>query len=77
MSEWAAAFDRWLQTRLEAWDLEALADFEKQAPHAADAVPPGANEHFVPLFIARGAAGSARRATLLFRDYRPELTTLI
>ena len=70
VSEWAVAFDRWLQARLEAWDLEALADFEKQAPHAADAVPPGANEHFVPLFIALGAAGSARRATLLFRDYQ-------
>ena len=48
-------FSEWLASRLAANDVEALLDYREQAPHAARAHP--TDEHFLPLFIAFGAAG--------------------
>lgn len=50
---WAVAFDTWVSDRVEASDLEALADWRAQAPHADLAHP--TPEHFRPLFVCLGA----------------------
>ncbi|WP_243315112.1 DODA-type extradiol aromatic ring-opening family dioxygenase [Geothrix paludis] len=52
---WGLAFQAWVRGRLEAGDLEALADWRK-APGATESVP--TSEHLDPLFVAVGAAGS-------------------
>jgi 4,5-DOPA dioxygenase extradiol len=52
---WAAAFAGWMRDRLAAGDTAALLDWERLAPHARRAHP--TVEHFMPLFVALGAAG--------------------
>lgn len=53
-------FDEWLTNTVESADsnkrLTALANW-KNAPHALDSHPLGAEEHLLPLMIAVGAAG--------------------
>lgn len=66
-ADWTLAFDDWLLDVVNRWDLTALFDYENRAPHARLAVP--RNEHFVPLFIAMGAADKTRKAALLHRSY--------
>jgi 4,5-DOPA dioxygenase extradiol len=56
--EWAAAFDAWAADALERLDLETLLRFAR-APGANEALP--TTEHFVPIFVAVGAAGSDPR----------------
>jgi 4,5-DOPA dioxygenase extradiol len=51
---WAMEFDNWLKDKLSAWDLDALFDYARLAPHASRAVP--TPEHFVPVFVTIGAA---------------------
>lgn len=70
VDDFAVGFDHWLEERLLTWDLDALVDYAALAPFASMAVPPGGNEHFVPLFYALGAADDSRRATLLHRSYQ-------
>jgi 4,5-DOPA dioxygenase extradiol len=53
-------FRAWVHAHIEANDLNALADWHKLAPHAARAHP--TVEHFLPLFVALGAAGARYRA---------------
>ena len=53
---YAAAFAEWLGDRLRAGDTEALLAYREQAPDAARAHP--SEEHFLPLFVAWGAAGT-------------------
>jgi len=48
------AFPSWVRTKLEAADQAAVLDWAAQAPHATQAHP--TDEHFLPLFIAMGAA---------------------
>jgi 4,5-DOPA dioxygenase extradiol len=50
-----ADFRDWVHERLLAGDSEALLDWARAAPHAAFAHP--TPEHFLPLFVALGAAG--------------------
>jgi len=52
-------FRDWVDDCLRAGDLAALSDYRRRAPHAARAHP--TEEHFLPLFVALGAAGSALR----------------
>lgn len=54
VAAWAAEFDAWVKSRLDAWDLEALADFAQRAPHGPRAHP--TREHYEPLLVACGAA---------------------
>lgn len=68
-SPWAVLFDEWIGEQLTGWNLRALFDYDKKAPHAREAVPPYATEHFAPLMYAMGAADSDRRARKLFQDY--------
>jgi 4,5-DOPA dioxygenase extradiol len=49
------AFSMWLATTLAAHDTEALESYRERAPDAARAHP--SEEHFLPLFVAYGAAG--------------------
>ena len=55
MPDWAAGFADWMRGRLDAHDLDALLDWERQAPHARRAHP--TVEHLMPLFVALGAGG--------------------
>jgi len=51
--EWAVEFDEWIIEKIQNQDLNALFNWENEAPHARLAVP--REEHFVPLFIALGS----------------------
>jgi 4,5-DOPA dioxygenase extradiol len=51
----SAAFRRWLAEHAAARDWDALFDYRRQAPHAADMHP--TDEHLLPWFIAAGAGG--------------------
>ena len=56
----SVAFDEWLTETLvlpEAQRTQALVQWQ-QAPYAQDCHPPGKEEHFVPLLVAAGAAGT-------------------
>jgi 4,5-DOPA dioxygenase extradiol len=52
---YAVEFSQWLQATLAAHDEQALVDYRDRAPSAARAHP--TEEHFLPLFVAYGAAG--------------------
>ena len=56
--DWAKRFDHWLATAVEAGDTEALLDWER-APEARRAHP--SEDHFLPIFVAAGAAGRGAR----------------
>lgn len=58
---YAREFAEWVRAQLEEHDLETLADYRSRAPHAARAHP--TEEHFLPLFVALGAASE---------KYKPE-----
>ena len=51
---YAQAFASWLHSRLIAHDIDALVAYRELAPDAARAHP--TEEHFLPLFVALGAA---------------------
>jgi 4,5-DOPA dioxygenase extradiol len=53
------AFSGWLATTLAAHDTEALVAYRERAPEAVRAHP--SEEHFLPLFVAYGAAGNDAR----------------
>jgi 4,5-DOPA dioxygenase extradiol len=57
---YAEAFAAWLRDRLAAHDAESLIAYRERAPDAARAHP--TEEHFLPLFVAWGAAGTEARA---------------
>jgi len=54
---YAQAFSGWLHDRLVEHDADALVAYREQAPEAVRAHP--TEEHFLPLFVAWGAAGEA------------------
>jgi 4,5-DOPA dioxygenase extradiol len=56
---WMIEFVAWVRHALETRDHAALIDYIKQAPHAARNHP--THEHFLPLFVALGAAGANAR----------------
>jgi 4,5-DOPA dioxygenase extradiol len=53
---YAQVFAEWVHDRLTAADVDALVAWREQAPEAARAHP--TDEHFLPLFIALGAAAA-------------------
>ncbi|HVA15775.1 MAG TPA: class III extradiol ring-cleavage dioxygenase [Stellaceae bacterium] len=65
--QWAEAFDDWLGEALEAGRLEDLLDWQTKAPNARRAHP--SPEHFLPLFVALGAAGEAAKAERIHRGF--------
>lgn len=67
MPAWAAGFADWMHERLQARDLEALLDWERQAPEPRRAHP--TVEHFMPLFVALGAGGDSGPVRTLHRSH--------
>ncbi|MNP11396.1 LigB family dioxygenase [compost metagenome] len=67
---WGAEFDEWISEQLTGWNLRTLFDYERKAPHAKEAVPSYATEHFAPLLYAMGASDHDRHASRLFQDYQ-------
>ena len=61
---YVAAFSGWLERTLASNDDDALLDYREQAPEAARAHP--TEEHFLPLYVALGAAGSAVRSSRIY-----------
>jgi 4,5-DOPA dioxygenase extradiol len=53
--EWARRFDEWVAGALERFDVEALKDFQRNAPDAAVALPTW--EHYAPILVCAGAVG--------------------
>ncbi len=64
---WAQEFDRWLADALAEGRTEELLDWAARAPHARLAHP--SPEHFLPLFVALGAAGPAARGEAIYRGF--------
>ena len=63
---WAREFDDWLATTIAAGDTEALLDWEK-SPEARRAHP--SEDHFLPIFVAMGAAGRGARGERIHRGF--------
>jgi 4,5-DOPA dioxygenase extradiol len=57
---YVSEFQSWVRDCIEARDLERLADYRRLSPHGARAHP--TEEHFLPLFVALGAAAAGYRA---------------
>ena len=51
---WVTEFRDWIAQKIEAGDMDALADYRAKAPHAVQNHP--TDEHLLPLFVALGAA---------------------
>jgi len=60
MPDWAREFTDWVSARIESREIDALLDWQGQAPQARQNHP--TPEHFLPLFVALGA-GSDDPAT--------------
>lgn len=56
---WAREFDAWAKAAIERFDVDALLEFQREAPAAAVALPTW--EHYAPLLVAAGAAEAAPR----------------
>ena len=61
------AFSRWLQQSLVSGDADALTHYRDRAPDAVRAHP--TEEHFLPLFIAWGAAGAGATAERIVEGF--------
>jgi 4,5-DOPA dioxygenase extradiol len=59
----SAAFRDWMLARSADRDWDALFDYRRQAPHAADMHP--TDEHLLPWFVAAGAGGRSAPARRL------------
>lgn len=57
-------FQAWVHDRIEQKDFDALNDYRARSPGGARAHP--TDEHFLPLFVALGAAGLDYRAERLY-----------
>jgi len=54
---WAKEFDAWAADAFSRFDVDALLDFRRRAPGAAEALPTW--EHYAPALVAAGAAADA------------------
>jgi len=61
---WAVAFDRWVAERVATLDVDGLARWREEAPHAARAAP--TTEHLDPLFVALGARAPGDRPETIY-----------
>jgi 4,5-DOPA dioxygenase extradiol len=64
---WAREFDEWLASALAEGREAELLDWTHRAPHARLAQP--SPDHFLPLFVALGAAGKSARGTRLHEGF--------
>ncbi|HET7197928.1 MAG TPA: class III extradiol ring-cleavage dioxygenase, partial [Burkholderiales bacterium] len=63
---YAAEFAEWEREHLEAHDLDTLADYRSRSPHGVRAHP--TDEHFLPLFVALGAAREGYQPERIFKS---------
>jgi 4,5-DOPA dioxygenase extradiol len=61
---YASSFQSWVKQRIDAHALDELADYRRLAPDGVRAHP--SDEHFLPLFLALGAAREGYRAERLY-----------
>jgi 4,5-DOPA dioxygenase extradiol len=61
---YASEFQAWVKDRIDAKELDALVDYRALNPNGVRAHP--TDEHFLPLYVALGAAGPAYRAERLY-----------
>ena len=61
---YVSAFAEWLESRLASHDEAALLAYREQAPSAARAHP--TEEHWLPLYVALGAAGAAAESNRIY-----------
>lgn len=61
---WAAEFDAWAADRIAALDVDGLARWREEAPHAARAAP--TTEHLDPVFVALGARAPGDRPETIY-----------
>ena len=61
---YAVEFQAWVDAAIRARDLDALAEYRARSPHGARAHPTA--EHFLPLFVALGAAAPAYQAERVY-----------
>lgn len=64
---WARAFDAWVGDRLEALDVDALAEYRRLGPHAHVSAPTQA--FLDPLFFVLGARMQGDRVVTLFEGF--------
>ncbi len=62
--DYVAQFSDWLARTIDANDRDALLNYRDRAPSATRAHP--TEEHFLPLFVALGAAGPAAQARRVY-----------
>jgi 4,5-DOPA dioxygenase extradiol len=65
--EWAVAFEDWLVDVLARGDVSSLLGYRALAPYPERAHP--RPDHFMPLFVALGAAGPAARGRVLHQSW--------
>jgi 4,5-DOPA dioxygenase extradiol len=65
--DWAHDFDEWLAATLAAGREQDILDWQRRAPQANRAQP--TPEHFMPLFVALGAAGPGARGERLYQGF--------
>ncbi|HEX7053376.1 MAG TPA: class III extradiol ring-cleavage dioxygenase [Burkholderiales bacterium] len=63
---YAVEFAEWVRERLETRDLDTLADYRSRSPHGVRAHP--TDEHFLPLFVALGAARDDYQAERILKS---------
>jgi 4,5-DOPA dioxygenase extradiol len=65
--DWARTFDDWLEATLAQGAEAEFLDWQKSAPDACIAHP--TPDHFLPIFVAYGAAGPGARGTRLHKGF--------
>jgi len=65
---WATGFSAWVGERLESREDQQLDRWQQDAPHARTNHP--SPEHFLPLFVALGAASDGVAAVKIHDDWR-------
>lgn len=65
--DWVKQFDAWLAMRLEAGAVDDLVAYRERAPGARLAHP--RDDHFLPLFVALGAAGADAKGRQLHSSH--------
>lgn len=66
-ADWARQFDEWLAAALAEGRTSELLDWAKRAPFALMAQP--TPDHFLPLFVALGAAGEDAKGIRIHRGF--------
>ncbi|AEG19366.1 DODA-type extradiol aromatic ring-opening family dioxygenase [Methanobacterium paludis] len=65
--DWAMDFDKWLTDAVTRGDVEQLENYSQLAPYPQRAHP--YPDHFMPLLVALGAAGSGARGKIIHHSW--------